>query len=217
MKFLNLVLTVILLILPFGANSALLERLGGLAYYDTDADLTWLADANSLDGKLTWHSANIRINDLTVAGVGGWRMPETFSRCDTALGLNCAANSEMGNLFYNVLGGAALEQITTTHNDNYYLFNNIQTNPDFDLENNFRTESYWSDIAIRAGSESVYSFSMDIGSQSPAHFFDNSYYVWAVQSGDVALTSVPVPAAVWLFASGLVGLFGFNRRFNSKL
>lgn len=31
-------------------------------------------------------------------------------------------------------------------------------------------------------------------------------------SGNVALNSVPVPAAVWLFASAIVGLFGFRQR-----
>ena len=38
-------------------------------------------------------------------------------------------------------------------------------------------------------------------------------YAWAVHDGDVAaLSSVPVPAAVWLFGSGLFGLLGFARR-----
>ena len=33
---------------------------------------------------------------------------------------------------------------------------------------------------------------------------------WAVQTGDVS--AVPVPAAVWLFGSGLLGLIGVARR-----
>ena len=35
-----------LAVISFSADAALVSRLGGLAYYDTDADLTWLADAN---------------------------------------------------------------------------------------------------------------------------------------------------------------------------
>jgi hypothetical protein len=35
--------------------------------------------------------------------------------------------------------------------------------------------------------------------------------VWAVRDGDV-LAAVPLPAAVWLFGSGLLGLAGFARR-----
>ena len=33
-------------------------------------------------------------------------------------------------------------------------------------------------------------------------------YAWAVRDGDV----VPIPAAVWLFGSGLIVLAGFARR-----
>jgi hypothetical protein len=34
---------------------------------------------------------------------------------------------------------------------------------------------------------------------------------WSLQ-GTYALSSVPVPAAAWLFGSGLVGIAGFARR-----
>jgi hypothetical protein len=39
-----------------------------------------------------------------------------------------------------------------------------------------------------------------------------SNYAWAVHSGDVSASVVPVPAAVWLFGSGLLGLIGMARR-----
>ena len=32
-------------------NAALLERLGGLAYYDTDANLSWMTNANAAIGS----------------------------------------------------------------------------------------------------------------------------------------------------------------------
>jgi hypothetical protein len=32
----------------------------------------------------------------------------------------------------------------------------------------------------------------------------------------IQLTAVPVPAAVWLFGSGLIGLVGFARRKNQE-
>ena len=60
------------------ANAALVERLGGLAYYDTDADLTWLADANyaftsgyDADGRMTLADANAWVANLNIAGVTG--------------------------------------------------------------------------------------------------------------------------------------------------
>jgi hypothetical protein len=37
----------VLYFVTLSSNAALDSRLGGLAYYDTEADLTWLADANA--------------------------------------------------------------------------------------------------------------------------------------------------------------------------
>jgi hypothetical protein len=37
-------------------------------------------------------------------------------------------------------------------------------------------------------------------------------YAWAVSRGDISPAAVPVPAAAWLFGSGLLGLFGVARR-----
>ena len=55
-------------------------------------------------------------------------------------------------------------------------------------------------------------FSMNGGHQSNSSKTPrlNGDYAWAVQSGDIS--AVPVPAAVWLFGSGLIGLAGFDRR-----
>jgi len=39
---------------------------------------------------------------------------------------------------------------------------------------------------------------------------DFNFFAWAVRSGDVSV--VPIPAAVWLFGSGLIGLLGVARR-----
>lgn len=41
-----------LAVVSFSANAALVSRLGELAYYDTEADLTWLADANAAVGSV---------------------------------------------------------------------------------------------------------------------------------------------------------------------
>lgn len=192
-------------ILSTGANAALVERLGGQAYYDDVADLTWLADANyaqtsgyDTDGVMTWESANTWVAGLIVDGVDGWRLPDTLqpdANCDSQsrgfdYGYNCTG-SEMGNLFYNVLGNTA-GSLTNTG-----PFSNIQ---EF---------GYWSatDETYRIGD--AWYFSMNSGKQN---YFSKSinYNAWAVQSGDIS--AVPVPAAVWLFGSGLLGLIGVARR-----
>ena len=198
------------------ANAALVSRLGGLAYYDDVADLTWLADANyaytseydtALGGLMTWADANSWAATLIVDGVDGWRLADTVqpdAGCDSqsvsmSFGYNCTG-SEMGNLFYNVLGGSAGDSLTTTHNSNYNFFSNIQPISSF---------SYWSATGYAPDAEKAWGFSTDDGIQAIG---DKSYYfyAWAVQSGDVS--AVPVPAAVWLFGSGLLGLIGVAKR-----
>jgi len=71
-----------------GANAALVSRLGGLAYYDTNLGITWLANANAAvgsaydtfrpgSGLMNWASANAWLASLTVDGVSGWQLPTT--------------------------------------------------------------------------------------------------------------------------------------------
>ena len=207
-------------------NSALIERLGGLAYYDTEANLTWLSDANyamtsgyaaaeangdihslptniQADGTMGWEAANTWASGLQIGGAIDWRLPTTLqpdlscSVQDTrgSYGDNCTG-SEMGNLFYNVLGGTAGFDIAASQNENYYLFTNIS----MDYGNWSSTQAYdtgaWS-FTFRSGNQRSFNTAV-------------SNYSWAVHEGDVG--AVPVPTAVWLFGSGLIGLVGFARR-----
>lgn len=200
----NYLLIACLIVLPLTANSALLERLGGLAYYDTEADLTWLADANAIagtiydsnffygsatDGATTWSNANAWAASLDIDGVTGWRLPNSDASCSS---YDCT-DSEMGNLFYNVFGGVSGEPIE--NNANYDLFNNISP------------YTYWS--ATEYSDTRAFTFWFVTGSQGNA-WETNEKHAWAVHDGDVS--SVPVPAAFWLFSSGLLGLIGLARR-----
>jgi len=194
------------------ANAALVSRLGGLAYYDTVANVTWLADANyaktsgySATGAMDWSTANAWAASLNIDGVTGWQLPNTVQpdpscsiQSPVSYGYNCAG-SPMGELFYNELGGVAGSSITTTHNSNYNLFSNVQS------------DWYWSATEYAPGSNYAWLFIFNGGLQ----YFDQkavSSYAWAVHAGDVGASVVPVPAAAWLFGSGLLGLIGVARR-----
>lgn len=180
------------------------------AYYDTEADLTWLTDANAnANGLMTWNNADAWTAGLSINGITGWRLPYTPDidpTCDQTEGpgfFGCSG-SEMGNLFYNVLGGVARESITTTHNANYDLFSNIQSS------------YYWSTEAAWNAPYSVWAFGMsgEVDAEAEKEGGDpyNPYYLyaWPVHSGNAG--AVPLPAALWLFGSGLLGLIRMARR-----
>ena len=150
-----------------------------------------------------------------MADVTGWRLPDTLQpdpSCsrqgdliggdgiiDTSSGVGCRG-SEMGNLFYNVLGGEAFAPISLRHNANYELFSNVQD------------ADYWSATEYEPSTPfRAWSFLFHNGNQGPASKDGSSgiSYAWAVHSGDV--NAVPEPTTIWLLSLGL-GLIGFARR-----
>jgi len=225
-KFWKLPLIATALVLSTSANAALIERLGGLAYYDDVADLTWLADANlaasntfglqtgvnlgshpldsrnngysviNANGTMNWIGALHWIDAMNTSnhlGFNNWRLAETAqpdTTCSaqngTSFGYGCS-NSEMGNL-YNVEG------IT------------LATPGIF---SNFQSGGYWSGTEFAPFVDNAWFLDFGNGYQGATNK-GTGYYALAVRSGDVS--AVPVPAAVWLFGSGLVGLVGLARR-----
>ena len=212
-----------LAVVSFSANAALESRLGGLAYYDPVADLTWLADANyamtsgyDADGLMNWADANAWAAGLDVAGVTGWRLPGTIDVGNDGAsytnkfqgvdyGYNITTPSELSSMLYNVLG-----------NPGYYDTSGVATGcaaPNNCLTNtgpfsNVQSDFYWSTTAYAPNANLAWFFNMGNGYQAIGGK-RSRLYAWAVQSGDVSV--VPVPAAVWLFGSGLTGLIGVAR------
>lgn len=203
-----------LTIISFNSNAALIERLGGLAYYDDVADLTWLADANAAGTTMTWDVANAWVAGLNVDGVTGWRLPEVIDVGNDGetfggnqyqgvdAGYNITTHSELSNMYYNVLGNIADFDIAGTVQDGG-LANR-------DPFSNLKWGYYWSGTAYAPQTvNNAWYFHTNSGRQSYAPKI-NTFYAWAVQSGDVS--TVPVPAAVWLFGSGLLGLIAVAKR-----
>ena len=187
-----------LAVISFAASATTLEsRLGGQAYYDPVANLTWLTDANAAGTLMNWADANTWAASLNVDGITGWRLPDTLqpdASCDTqtggSYGFGCTG-SEMGNLFYNSLGNTAGSL------SNAGPFSNVQSG------------WYWSATAAAPFPGDAWWFSMAQGYQG-SYSEGSTNYAWAVHSGDVG--TVPIPAAAWLFGSGLIGLIGLVRR-----
>ena len=163
--------------------------------YDGDTGIYNLtsADFNTGTGAMTWFGAQAWANNLTLGGVTGWSLPTTPVE---AYGTNIT-NSQMGDLFYNQLGGAASTDIATTHNANYNLFTSVQS------------DVYWSGSEYAPDPDYAWLFVTEYGDQQ-YYGKDGQLYAWAVRPGDVA--AVPVPGAFWLFGSAMVGLMGLKRR-----
>ena len=214
-------LCLVLISLSFAssANAALVSRLGGQAVYDTDFDITWLADANLAasdtfgvsnifaNGTMSWDTAQSWIGELNATnylGYSSWRLPTTLqpdATCDSqsstgSFGLNCSG-SEMGHLFYDELGGTGGTSILDSHNSFFDLFSNIQA------------DVYWSGTEYASDTTRAWVFGFLYGGQD-ANYKSGTLHAWAVLPGDVL--AVPLPAAGWLFGSGGVGLIGFARR-----
>ncbi len=194
-------------------NSANALRLATVMGTDVLVDdvknITWVADANlpfnnnfgylpdppqplQQAGILKWDESILWIAAMNAAnylGASNWRLPSVLMvdpSCDgSALGFSVGlgcTGSEMGRL-YNVEGSSELAKFS-----------------------NFG-DAYWTSLEFNSSGAMTFNFvsgSQGIGQK------DDRNFVLAVRDGDLA--PVPLPAAVWLMGSALVGLFGFKRK-----
>lgn len=185
-------------------SAALYTRLGGLAVYDSDLDITWLANANAgagsiyddgsntVDGRMTWANANNWASSLIFGGSENWRLANMDVNGDGII-VDCAS-----------VGAAAC--LDNEYGYQFY-YNGINTNAQAPF-NSIQTNNYWSETA--AGSSAwLFDFNYNDGSQLTTSQNYNAY-AWAVMDGDIS--NVPLPAAFWFFGSGLLGISLFARR-----
>ena len=206
------------------------------AYYDTILNITWLADANHAGTNMDWATALTWAASLNPYGSGitGWRLPTTNpidgTTVDDAIlafngsedrGANVSApgtvyagsiTSEMAHLFYNTLGNKSncdpiLSTVSTCSPQAVWGLTNAGP------FSNTQPVNYWSVTGYAPGtSNDKWRFNFYSGFQDYSSKIQGGMYAWAVHAGDVGTSVVPVPAAAWLFGSGLLGLVGMGRK-----
>jgi len=143
------------------------------------------------------------MNAANYLGFHDWRLPATVQPdpgCSTqgnfsgvpkqGFAFGCTA-SEMGHLF-NVDG-------ITSGSPGPFTFTNISTtNP---------ANIFWSGTEFAVFATNAWFVAFSNGTQNE-NLKSLDFFPWAVRTGNV----VPIPAAVWLFGSGLLGLLGLSKR-----
>lgn len=154
-------------------------------------------------GEVTWFGAKaftIYLNSINYAGSNQWTLPTTVNDSTSFSGsYGHTTSSQLEALFYNGLGGKKYQAIPNTG-----VFTNELAN------------LYWSGTEVSYYSNLTYLAWNFVTSTGIQDAFDKtqSGYAWAVTAGNI--TAVPVPAAAWLFGSGLIGMVGWKRRNNIR-
>jgi hypothetical protein len=159
---------------------------GPEAFYDTVQNLTWIANW-SLATQVGFADAKTWADSLTLGGRDDWRLP-AIALPSTCQAYNCT-NSELGKLWYTVLGNVAPGAETTGP------FLNVTSGP------------YW--LAPQASSAQTWVFNASSGFQSLANVGERQVGI-AVRSGDTL--PVPEPSTAALLMAGLTLVIGGRRR-----
>ena len=136
-------------------------------------------------GALFWLDA---MNDANYLGFNDWRLPTHWSSGDT---------DELRHLYFDEFGARGIAD-----GPPYGLFATGDLT-EIAKFTNIGEYQYWTSGASDTG---AYFFEFDLGGDEAGGKL-NEWNVMVVRTGDV-----PVPATIWLFCSGLLGLVGIARR-----
>ncbi len=208
------------------------------AYYDTDLNITWLADANYAvssktasggvipgnayggdvvwtDGRMGWDAAKAWATALNVNGVTGWRLP---SYVDTgAPGCNFAYSGTDCGFNVNTASSelAHLFHVTLGNNSVFDAAGNIRNSYSYGLVNtgpfkNLLDDVYWLGADSATAPSDAWVFVTYSGQQGLVAK-DFGHHTLVVRSGDVA-AAVPEPGTFALMLLGVAAVVAVRKR-----
>ena len=169
-----------------GVYAELYDRGGGLIY-DDFLNITWLQNAN-----YAFTSGYDPDGLMNWYEANEWAEQLIYDRyTDWRLpdGGDQSDGGEMGYMYRNNLNGSSS------------IFYNVQ--PDY----------YWSKNEYTNYPEFAYLFHFGNGDAQVFSFKVSPASAWAVRDGDSS--PVPIPSAVWLLGSGLIGFIGAKKKLNN--
>ena len=188
---------IFLLLFSFNATAALYDRGNGLIYDDV-LDITWLQDINyrytssGVAGGMSFHSAKEWTENLNYGGFSDWRLPRvnaedfwSINNYNSEIGymssVNLGNTSTLINLSFIDSSSGETRSFTSGAGQIFHLLGGTPLSTVSNIQ--------WDKI----------SGNHILGS------WGNSGYAWAVHDSDIG-NPVPLPAGIYLFLSGLVGL-----------
>lgn len=234
----TLLVCLIVHISPIHAD--LIDRGNGMIY-DTDLGITWLQDANYAQtsgceycdeyGRMSWNQANDWAEALDYGGYSDWRLPKTLPVDGVNYNTNLTYDGST-DIGWNISAPGSAYPGSTANELAYMYYNNLNNKGSYDTNGISQAEyglrntgpfilqlsgsDYWSGSDVSPDPDSIlhdaaWNFHFDDGFQSNQwKFVPNMGKAWAVRDGDVA--PVPIPGAIWIFGSGLLGLLGIKKR-----
>jgi hypothetical protein len=175
----------------------------GLSYYDSERDITWTDWRLPLTMPVNGSTYNYtHLNDGSSDDGYNISAPGTVYAGSTGSEMAYLFLYELGNLGYCDASGECPQEgwgLTKTG-----PFTNIMDG------NYWSGTEYGRDVPGLPSGYNAWCFHSDNGAQGYLGKA-SPLYAWPVRTGDV-----PIPGAVWLLASGLIGIIGFRKRFNFK-
>jgi hypothetical protein len=166
------------------------------------------------DGRMNWWGGLAFTNYLNSINYGGssqWRLPSAGA--NPQFGFN-QTGGELGQLYFNELNRLAYPG---TNGSDYGILGHgtagVLTSGNAGPFTNAQTWAYWLATEYAPDPFSAWDFNTIGGAQGSVIKKPGSLdglYAWAVSPGQVA--AVPVPGAVWLMGSALIGLLASKRR-----